>query len=97
MDFDVTGVSRVAERLDSLADRLEDLLRQTTPALTVVPAAADEVSARAAGTLNEVAHGHRTTCAAGTYELRKLAANLRCHAGAIDATDRASAMSFWQR
>lgn len=86
VQFDPTVAREVATRLDDLADRLEQGLRNNEPALTVEPAGLDAVSTRAAQTMNQVAANYAENAAAGVLELRKLAAVLR---GQVDEFGRA--------
>jgi|GEM_PF-2046678 hypothetical protein len=75
--FDPQAATDAAGRLDALAQHLRDDLQTSNASLTVPPAGADEVSARAAGTMNDVAGSFSTSADAGVLELQKLAASLR--------------------
>jgi len=94
MEFDPIGVGMAAERLDALADRLDGNLRQSSRSMTVVPAAVDEVSQRAARTFNDVSADYQRGYAAGVHELRKLAANLRSHAQTVGYSEADNAAGF---
>ncbi len=92
--FDPASATDAATRLDALAQRLEDELRQNQPSLTVPAAGADEVSGRAAQTMNGVADSFAESVRAGILELRKLAASLRAqvtHVGQVES-DTAAAL-----
>ncbi|MGF6889170.1 hypothetical protein ABIA39_008544 [Nocardia sp. GAS34] len=80
VQFDPVAARNAAVRLDGLADRLEGDLRTNDVALRVAPAGVDEVSARAAGTMNDVAASYSDSASAGVLELHKLAATLRAQA-----------------
>ncbi len=80
VQFDPVTARNAAVRLDGLADRLEGDLRTNDVALRVAPAGVDEVSARAAGTMTDVAASYSDSAASGILELRKLAATLRAQA-----------------
>ncbi|WP_345497979.1 PE domain-containing protein [Nocardia callitridis] len=75
--FDPQAATDAAGRLDALAQRLQDDLGAGEASLAVPSAGVDEVSVRAAGTMNEVAGSFSTSAAEGVLELRKLAASLR--------------------
>ncbi len=94
VEFDAMAVGSVAQRLDALADRLDTAMRQASGPLTIVPAAIDEVSQRAARSLNDVSHDYQGSYAAGVHELRKLAANLRSHTGNVTVAEDTSAAGF---
>ncbi len=94
MEFDPVAVTMAAERLDALADRMDGNLRRSSRSLTVVPAAIDEVSQRAAGTFNDVSADYRQGYAGGVRELRKLAANLRSHARTVSYSEDDNAAGF---
>jgi hypothetical protein len=75
--FDPATANEAAGRLDALALRLQQDLQAGRPALTVPAAGNDEVSVRAAGTMNDVAASFSTSADDGVLELQKLAASLR--------------------
>jgi PE family len=86
--FDPATATDAASRLDALAQRLHDDLQAGQPTLTVVSAGTDEVSMRAAGTMNDVAASFSESAAAGVLELQKLAATLRAqvtHFGRVES------------
>ncbi|MEU0504992.1 PE family protein [Nocardia sp. NPDC005998] len=89
--FDPAAARGAAAGLDGLAQRLEDELRAAEPPLTVAPAGADEVSLRAAQSMNGVTDSYTTSAAAGVQEIRKLAAALRAQAGHYEQIDSDSA------
>ncbi|MFF0491332.1 PE domain-containing protein [Nocardia sp. NPDC004068] len=91
--FDPAAATDAAARLDALAQRLEDELRENQTALTVPAAGADEVSGRAAQTMNGVADSFAESVSAGILELRKLAASLRAqvnHVGRVESDTAAA-------
>ncbi|NKY88781.1 PE family protein [Nocardia veterana] len=92
--FDAAAASAAARRLDSLADRLEAGMRADEAALTVAPAAVDEVSVRAAQTMNQVAASYSDSAAAGILELRKLAATVRSQTGQFARSEDESVAEF---
>jgi hypothetical protein len=94
VEFDPVQARNSADRLDALADRLDASLRTNHPAVFVEPAAVDEVSIRAARTLNGVAVEYHTSAMRGVEELRKLAATLRFQSRHLSGTEAASAASF---
>ncbi|MFI6775550.1 PE family protein [Nocardia sp. NPDC050412] len=92
--FDPAAARDAAARLDGLAARLEAELREGSPALTVPPAAADEVSGRAAQTMNDVAASYGQSATAGIVELRKLAATLRAQAAQFGRAENDNVADF---
>ncbi|MGY4102264.1 PE family protein [Nocardia sp. R16R-3T] len=92
--FDPAAAKDAAARLDGLAARLEAELREGSPALTVRPAGADEVSGRAAQTMNDVAASYGQSAAAGIVELRKLAATLRAQAAQFGRAENDNVADF---
>ncbi|MCM6776093.1 PE domain-containing protein [Nocardia sp. CDC159] len=91
LSFDPAAATDAAARLDALAQRLEDDLRADEPALTVPAAGVDEVSVRAAETMNGVAGSFSETANAGILELRKLAASLRAQVSYFGRVENDSA------
>jgi hypothetical protein len=91
VQFDAVAAHAAAERLDALADGLEQNMRQNAPALRLAPAALDEVSRRAERTFTAVGVSYQGAYANGVRELRSLAASLRGLAGAFRHTDDESA------
>ncbi|GAA5081906.1 PE family protein [Nocardia iowensis] len=92
--FDPAATRDAAMRLDGLAERLENELRAGEVSLKIAPAGADEVSQRAAQTMNEVAASYAESAAAGALELRKLAATFRSQARQFDRAEGDNADSF---
>ncbi|WP_327095470.1 PE family protein [Nocardia vinacea] len=92
--FDPAAARDAATRLDGLAARLEAELREGSPALTVPPAGVDEVSGRAAQTMNDVAASYGQSATAGIVELRKLAATLRAQAAQFGRAENDSVADF---
>ncbi|WP_433599715.1 PE family protein [Nocardia sp. CA-135953] len=92
--FDPAAARDAATRLDGLAARLEAELREGSPALTVPPAGVDEVSVRAAQTMNDVAASYGQSATAGIVELRKLAATLRAQAAHFGRAENDSVADF---
>ncbi|WP_330252273.1 PE family protein [Nocardia sp. NBC_00565] len=92
--FDPAAARDAAARLDGLAARLEAELREGSPALTVPPSGADEVSVRASQTMNDVAASYGDSAAAGIVELRKLAATLRSQAAQFGRAEHDSVADF---
>ncbi len=85
--FDPQAATEAAGRLDALAARLQNDVAEGKPSLTVPAAGDDEVSTRAAGTMNDVADSFSTSADAGVEELQKLAASLRAqvdHFGRVE-------------
>ncbi|WP_433195514.1 PE family protein [Nocardia sp. CA-107356] len=92
--FDPAAARDAAARLDGLAARLEAEFAEGSPALTVPPAGVDEVSMRAAQTMNDVAGSYGQSAAAGIVELRKLAATLRSQATQFGRAENDSVADF---
>ncbi|QIS09003.1 MULTISPECIES: PE family protein [Nocardia] len=89
--FDATAARDAAFRLDGLADRLENDLKDGVQTLHVAPSGIDEVSLRAAQTMNDVAGSYTDSATAGVHELRKLAATLRAQADSFGRAETESA------
>lgn len=86
--FSPAAATDAAGRLDALAQRLQQELQTSKPTLTVPAAGADEVSVRAAHTMNEVGGSFSTSADAGVLELQKMAASLRAqvtHFGRVES------------
>jgi hypothetical protein len=83
-----------AAALDVLADRIEAQLGASRPALTVPPAARDEVSCRAAQTVNRVSASYDGALTDAVGEIRRLATALRSHAAGVVGLEDDSAASF---
>jgi len=97
--FDPQAATEAAGRLDALAQRLRDDIETSKASLTVPPAGTDEVSARAAGTMNDVAGSFSTSADGGVGELQKLAASLRAqvnHFGQAESDNTAGIESARQ-
>ena len=91
MEFDPVEAMRVAAELDSLADRLDADLRSGAPARAVAAPGLDEVSQRAADTLQQVSASFDTAADSGVLELRRLAATLRSQSRELSLMDSANA------
>ncbi|WP_019929519.1 PE family protein [Nocardia sp. BMG111209] len=92
VQFDPVAARQAAAQLDGLAGRLAGDLQDERPRLTAAPAGSDEVSVRAAQTLEAVAESFRSSADAGVLEVRKLAATLRVqsdHFGQAEADNSA--------
>jgi PE family len=94
VEFDAVAAHAAADRLDALADGLEQNMRQHGHALDLAPAAVDEVSRHAERTFNAVGASYRRAYANGVHELRSLAASLRGHASAFRHADAESASAL---
>ncbi|WP_227998549.1 PE family protein [Nocardia australiensis] len=92
--FDPVAARDAAVRLDGMADRLERELRDSEVSLSVPPAGTDEVSARAAQTMNDVAASYTQSASAGILELRKLAATLRTQVNQFGRSESDSVADF---
>ncbi|MBJ8338585.1 PE family protein [Antrihabitans sp. YC3-6] len=97
IDFDSAATLKSAQRLDAMADNLEEGLRNNKDALDVLPAGTDEVSVRAAGSFNEVAASFVTAMSDGVLELRKLAAVLRTQTHGLNKAEDDSAAALGPR
>jgi hypothetical protein len=80
--------TEATKQLDALADRMERLLRDEAPALTVVAPGRDEVSQRIATTLNTVHDDFADKTTRGTVELREAAATLRAQNDGLIGADQ---------
>lgn len=74
MTADTQKISQVSGELSRLADRLQGMLAKHRDALTPQAAGSDEVSVRAAATMNEVHKSFDEAGAKGVTELREIAA-----------------------
>jgi hypothetical protein len=81
-------VTDATTRLDQLAERVETLMRNEAPHLTVTAAGRDEVSTRVAENLNEVHTTFGTATDHGAREIREIAATLRAHTDHIAAAEQ---------
>ncbi|MFD6271350.1 PE family protein [Nocardia asteroides] len=93
-EFDSAAASKAAAALDGIADRLTTELNAVAPTLRVVPAGADEVSARAATTANGVADDYLAGAEAGAHEMSKLAATLRAQVSEFDQMETDNTTGF---
>lgn len=87
MSIQPSEVSDVSRQLDELAGRVERVLRDEGPNLTVTASGRDEVSQRIASTLNEVHASFATSADRGLGEMREVAATLRGHSENVVAAD----------
>ncbi|MQY25011.1 PE domain-containing protein [Nocardia aurantia] len=94
VQFDPAAAANAAAQLDGLAGRLAGDLQNEQMKLTAAPAGADEVSVRAAQTLDAVAESFRNSADAGVLEVRKLAATLRVQSSRLGQLDTDNAADF---
>ncbi|QIS01711.1 PE domain-containing protein [Nocardia brasiliensis] len=94
VQFDAVAAGKASNGLDVLADRLAADLQAAEEALRIQPAGADEVSARAAQTGNEVATSYLASAQASVHEMRKLAATLRMHTNEFAQIESDSVADF---
>ena len=87
MSIQPSEVADVSQQLDELAGRVERVLRDESPNLTVTASGRDEVSQRIASTLNEVHSSFGTSADSGLGEMREVAATLRGHSENVVAAD----------
>ncbi|MFB8002168.1 PE family protein [Nocardia sp. NPDC056000] len=92
--FDASSALQAAMQLDALADRIANGLSAEQTKLEIAPAGADEVSTRAAQTLNSVAASFQTSGGTGVDEVRKLAAALRAQVGQYTSVEEQSVLGF---
>jgi hypothetical protein len=76
------------KRLDVLADRIDRLMRTESADLTVTAAGHDEVSQRAAVTLNDAHTGFADALRSAGDQARSTAATLRAHADQVMAAEQ---------
>ncbi|WP_445161766.1 PE family protein [Mycobacterium sp. Dal123C01] len=81
-------VADATKQLDALASRAEKLMQTEAPNLTVTAAARDEVSRRAASTLNEVHSEFSKSADQAKTEIRRMAASLRAHTDNVVAAEQ---------
>lgn len=81
LSIDTRQLAETAARIDDIAARLEHLMQAERPHLAVTPVGRDEVSVRAAETLNSVQGSYATSVVGGVAELREIAAALRAGVG----------------
>lgn len=79
LSIDVGGVADATRQLDALADKLQKVMADEDAKLNVIAAGRDEVSARAAQTMNEVKANYTKSNEQGRDELHEIAATLRSH------------------
>ncbi|MEV0293226.1 PE family protein [Nocardia sp. NPDC050710] len=94
VQFDPKAARDAALRLDGLADRLEQGVRDGENPLQVAPAGTDEVSLRAAQTMTDVATSYLAGADSGIHELRKLAAQLRSQVDQFGRAESESVTDF---
>ncbi|MEV0252250.1 PE family protein [Nocardia sp. NPDC050712] len=94
VQFDPTAAQNAAQRLDVLANRLEESLQGAQQPLAVAPAGIDEVSLRAAQTMTDVGTSYLTGGDTGVHELRKLAAQMRSQVVQFGQAEDESASEF---
>jgi hypothetical protein len=94
IEFIPDAADHIADQLDAMADRLEQNMREARRSLALVPAAIDEVSRRAARTLNSVSASYQVSYADGVREVRKIAAQVRTHAHRMRRIDGENATLF---
>ncbi|WP_166906846.1 PE domain-containing protein [Mycobacterium sp. DL440] len=87
MSIQPAEVQEVSRQLDELANRVQRVMTEEAPNLTVIPSARDEVSQRVAQTLNEVHTSFGTTTDQGMAEVHEVAATLRGHSSNIAASE----------
>ncbi|WP_067695643.1 PE family protein [Nocardia jejuensis] len=92
--FDSATALAAASQLDALADRLENGMTIEQAKLSIAPAGSDEVSARAAQTLNTVAASFQQSGGSGVDEVRKLAATLRAQFATYGQVEEQSSLGF---
>ena len=94
LSVDPSSLRAAASEMDAFADRLQTSLARNRPALTVVPAGADEVSRRVATTFTEFGDQTARETGAAVEELRGVAATLRSLAASYDAADDTTAAAM---
>jgi len=87
-----TEVSEAATQLDDLANRIDHLMATERPNLATTPAGRDEVSTRAATTLDAVSTSFGDSADRGVVELREVAATLRAHTDSVVAAEEGFAV-----
>lgn len=94
ISFDATSALAVASQLDALADRLAGGMSIEQAKLAIAPAGSDEVSVRAAQSLNAVAASFQQSGGTGVDEVRKLAAVLRAQSTQFTRSEDENALGF---
>ncbi|WP_454792655.1 PE domain-containing protein [Mycolicibacterium lutetiense] len=87
MSIQPAEVQEISRQLDELANRVQRVMTDEAPNLTVTPSARDEVSQRIAQTLNEVHTSFGTSTDQGMGEVHEVAATLRGHSSNIAASE----------
>ena len=87
MSIQPAEVQDVSRQLDELASRVQRIMANEAPNLTVTASARDEVSQRIASTLNEVHTSFGATTGQGLTEMQEVAATLRGHSNNIAAAE----------
>lgn len=87
MSIQPAEVQEISRQLDELANRVQRVMTDEAPNLTVTPSARDEVSQRVAQTLNEVHTTFGTSTDQGMAEVHEVAATLRGHSSNIAASE----------
>lgn len=87
MSIQPAEVQEISRQLDELANRVQQVMTDEAPNLTVTPSARDEVSQRVAQTLNEVHTSFGTSADQGMAEIHEVAATLRNHSSDIAASE----------
>lgn len=87
MSIQPAEVHEISRQLDELANRVQQVMTDEAPNLTVTPSARDEVSQRVAQTLNEVHASFSTSADQGMAEIHEVAATLRGHSSNIAASE----------
>lgn len=87
MSIQPAEVEDVSRQLDELANRVQRVMADESPNLTVTASGRDEVSQRVASSLNEVHGSFGTAADQGMTELREVSATLRGHSNNIAASE----------
>ncbi|MGV0815352.1 PE domain-containing protein [Mycolicibacterium boenickei] len=87
MSIQPAEVHEISRQLDELANRVQRVITDEAPNLTVTPSARDEVSQRVAQTLNEVHTAFGTSTDQGLTEMHEVAATLRGHSSNVAAAE----------
>ncbi|MEU9809093.1 PE domain-containing protein [Mycobacterium sp. NPDC050853] len=86
--MNVGDVAEASKQLDALADRLQKVMHDEDTKLNVIAGGSDEVSVRAASTMNEVKGSYAKANQAGLNELHEIAAAMRAHGNTAAEVDR---------
>ncbi len=87
MSIQPTEVLEVTRQIDELAGRIQRVMQDEAPNLTVTAPGRDEVSQRVAGTLNEVHASVGAAADQGLREMHEVAATLRAYSENMVAAD----------